>query len=106
MSARKAAWPRVGVHAAPELARKGYRLDQLNREVERVLDHMRRGAVLTRTNRSASVIWSRRPGAIAVSAAAARLITTTRSDVIGCGDCLFDRSLSQTWRFIMEDGNA
>jgi hypothetical protein len=101
MPARKAAWPRVG-----ELARKGYRLDQLNREVERVLDHMRRGAVLTRTNRPQSVNWSLRPGAITVSAAAARLITTTRADVVGCGDCLFDHSLSQTWRFITEDSNA
>src|SRR5262249_29587027 len=68
------------------------------RKTEHVLAQMRRGATLHRTNGSNSTRWALSTGR-AVSNEVARAVISC-SDVVGVGDALFDRGLSQTWRWV------
>jgi hypothetical protein len=95
---RAAAWRSAGIHTPHELARKGQRLDRVGGTVERVVAALRDGAVLRRTHRPNSMRWALSNG-MAVSDEVARAVIV-RDDVAGVGDSLFDRGLSQTFRYV------
>ena len=95
---RAAAWRSAAIHTPRELARKGRHLDRINGAVERVVAAMRRGATLHRTHRPNSTRWALSSG-LPVSDEIARAVIA-RCDVAGVGDSLFDRELSQTWRWV------
>jgi hypothetical protein len=98
MSGKHATWRSVGIHTPHELARKGSRLNRLNGDAERVIAAMRRGASLHRTNRPNSTCWALSSG-MPVSDEVARTVIS-RGDVASVGDSLFDRELSQTFRYV------
>jgi hypothetical protein len=100
---RAAAWRSAAIHTPHELARKGRRLDHVNAAVERVIAAMRNGAALHRTHRPNSTRWVLSNG-VSVSDEVARAVIT-RGDVAGVGDSLFDRELSQTYRYIENRGD-
>jgi hypothetical protein len=103
MTKRSAAWRTAAIHTPHELARKGRRLDHVNAAVERVIAAMRNGAALHRTHRANSTRWALSNG-MPVSDETARAVLR-RSDVAGVGDALFDRELSQTYRYIENRGD-
>jgi hypothetical protein len=103
MTKRAAAWRSASIHTPRELARKGRRLDHVNVAAERVLAAMRRGAALHCTHRPNSTRWALSNG-MPVSDEVARAVIT-RGDVAGVGDSLFDRGLSQTWRYVETRGD-
>jgi hypothetical protein len=88
----------ASIHIPHELARKGQRLNRLNIGVEHVIAAMRRGAALRRMHRANFTQWALSTG-MPVSAEVARTVIF-RGDVAGVGDSLFDRGLSQTWRWV------
>jgi hypothetical protein len=102
MTKRAATWRSASIHTPRELARKGRRLDHVNSTAERVIAAMRRGASLHRTHRPNSTRWALNTG-MPVSDEVARAVIS-RGDVVGVGDSLFDRGLSQTWRFTENTG--
>ena len=63
---------------------------------QRVIAAMRSGAVLHCTHRPHAISWQLSTG-MQVSEESARAVIA-RGDVVGVGDCLFDHSLSQTFR--------
>ena len=95
---RAATWRSAAIHTPRELARKGRRLDRVNGAVERVIEAMQHGAALHRTHRPNSTRWALSNG-MPVSDEVARAVIS-RDDVAGVGDSLFDRGLSQTWRWV------
>jgi hypothetical protein len=100
---RAATWRSVAIHTPHELARKGQRLNRVNRGVASVLAAMQRGAVLHRTHRPNSTRWALSNG-MSVSDEVARAVIA-RNEVAGVGDSLFGRELSQTWRYVATDKN-
>src|SRR5262245_24005300 len=99
-----ATWRSAAIHTPHELARKGRRLDRINSTVERVIEAMQHGAALHRTNRNrpSSTRWQLSSG-MPVSDEVGRAVIS-RGDVVGVGDSLFDRELSQTWRYAETKG--
>jgi hypothetical protein len=95
---RAAAWRSASIHTEGELDWKGFRLDRINRGVAHVIAAMKRGATLHRTHRPNSTHWALSSG-MSVSDEVARAVIS-RGDVAGVGDSLFDRELSQTWRWV------
>ena len=88
----------TSIHTEAELNRKGRRLDRINGGVNRVIAAMQRGVTLRRTNRPNSTRLTLSNG-MAVSGEVAHAVIS-RSDVVGVGDSLFGRELSQTWRWV------
>jgi hypothetical protein len=69
------------------------------RRVELVLDQMRRGATLQRAHQSnGTTCWTLSNGRGVTNLVAGAVIA--RRDVVGIGDSLFDRELSQTFRYV------
>jgi hypothetical protein len=100
---RTTTWRSAGIHTEQELDRKGYRLDRVNRGVARVLAAMRRGATLHCTHRSLVTRWTLSNGA-SVSNEVVRAVIT-QDDVVGVGDSLFERELSQLSRYVESKGD-
>jgi len=99
---KRARWRSAAIHTPHELERKGRRLDRINSGVNHVIAVMQRGATLRRTNRPNSTCWALSNG-MPVSDETARAVIS-RGDVVGVGDSLFDRELSQTWRYVETTG--
>jgi hypothetical protein len=87
-SRRKATWPHASIH---------------NREAENALAELRRGASL-HLSYSPRQHWRLSSG-VFVTIEAAQIIIASPC-VAAVGDCLFDQSLSQTWRYTTENDNA
>ena len=96
---KRASWRSASIHTPHEFVRKGRRLNRLNSNVEHVITTMQRGAALHRT----SVRWALSDGTPITHETARAVIA--RSDVVGAGDSLFDRELSQTWRYVETEGS-
>src|SRR5262245_44323801 len=90
---RRAMRKRAVKRAGPSRATK--------KKAAQVLVQMRRGVVLCRTNGPNSALWALSPGR-PVSDEVARIVISNE-DVVGVGDALFDRGLSQTWRWAEGD---
>jgi hypothetical protein len=102
-SRRKAAWPHTSIHTPGSLARKYRSLDRRKREVEGALAELRRGASL-HLSFSPRRHWRMSSGVFITDEVARVLITMPA--VVAISDCLFDQSLSQTWRYTTENDNA
>lgn len=102
-SRRKATWPHTSIHTPGSLARKHHSLDRRTREVENALAELRRGASL-HLSYSRRRHWRMSSGVFVTDEVARSLITMP--GIVAVGDCLFEQSLSQTWRFTTENENA
>ncbi len=86
---------------AKDLERSQRYLDRLLRDKERALARMReRGAALHHTHRPGRSLWALSDGTPVRDAVAAALTRDAR--VVGVGDALFGRELSQTFRYYDE----
>jgi hypothetical protein len=95
---RPATWPSVGVQTAAQLQRKHRRADRHQLSVARVLDAMKRGAVLRLSYENGRALWSLSSGPFVAADVAASVIT--KSCVASVGDALFVGMPGQTWRFV------
>jgi hypothetical protein len=100
---RKATWPNPSIHTPGSLARKARSLDRKIRDLEPALAELRRGAAL-HLSYSPQRQWRLSSGAFLTDEVARQLIT--RPEILAVGDCLFDQSLSQTWRHTTEKDDA
>src|SRR5262245_47977997 len=92
------------VHTLQSVRRTNRRLDRANErkrqhqeEVGRVLNAMRGGAYLRRTNRPHRILWSLSTGEFIAREVAGDVLRDRR--VVGIGDSLFGSELSQTFRW-------
>ena len=83
------------VPTAPELRRRGRRLDRHNIRVGQVLSELRRGETL-QLSYSPRPLWRLSSGQFVPDDVAKTIIGLP--DVVGCGDTLFAGELSQTFK--------
>ena len=97
------------VHTPAGLRRRHRRLDRRNARKRRrefmaaiIINAMRAGASLHRCNRHHRTLWSLSTGEFVTHEAATDVLNAGR--VVAVGDCLFGPELSQTFRYVDQQG--